>query len=158
MSSGRAAVYKYCSGGRKQPRHPQDPIQSAGGAADYGGRCDHAYYAFAGVLLTLFGIRALVLPVVIMCLCYGISVGLQKCGSRNGNGLHLLALAPMIFVFILPGTTLYQCVALAPGVLYVLYMALSKNNALSWYRQVNIFSLFCKVYIIFSAFVSMVGG
>lgn len=116
------------------------------------------FYAFAGVLLTLFGIRALVLPVVIMCLCYGISVGLQKCGSRNGNGLHLLVLAPMIFVFILPGTTLYQCVALAPGVLYVLYMALSKNNALSWYRQVNVFSLFCKVYIIFAAFVSMVGG
>lgn len=53
--------------------------------------------------------------------------------------------------------TLGFLIALLPVLFYVFWNVFRKNTALSWHRQMDIFSIFWKVYLVFALFVCLIG-
>ncbi len=111
------------------------------------------YYSFAGFFVACTGQSCSLPGLLLPSLCYALSATL---GRRRGLALPLLL--PMLLCFPLPWLGLADRIALLPAVLYPLYLVHTERTGLSHYRQVDVFTLFIKVYPLFFLFMVLIGG
>lgn len=103
------------------------------------------YFFFAEFVAAAFHGRSMLFEMLLLCLCYGILVSVQKFSKKR-----IFLLIPVLILF-LPGSvglTLANRIALIPPVLYILYLILRETYGLSWDRQADIFSASWKAFSI----------
>ncbi len=107
------------------------------------------YYAFGGFVAFLAGSTgSCFLPLILLqALCGTLSYVLEKRGGARFLPLLLLAVS-----FVLPGMGLADRIAAVPGCAYVIWAAVKKRYVPDWNAQIDIFQLFWKILLGFSAF------
>lgn len=96
------------------------------------------YFYFAELFVAAKGKTSQLIPMIVLCVCYGILVYLLK------NNFKKIYLALPFLVLLLPGSHL---IALLPPLFYILYLIIKENVGLSWDRQSELFSMSCKVFL-----------
>ena len=96
------------------------------------------YFYFAELFVAAKGKPSQFIPMIVLCMCYGILVYLLK------NNFKKIYLALPFLVLLLPGSHL---IALLPPIFYILYLIIKENVGLSWDRQSDLFSISCKVFL-----------
>lgn len=107
------------------------------------------YFFIAELFVVSSGGSSQFIPMLLLSLCYGILVFLQK---RNAS--KLLLLLP-ILVFFYPGSKL---LALLPPCAYILYLIWEEQTMLSWDRQSELFSMSLKLFLIAGACICLSGN
>lgn len=115
------------------------------------------YGAFAGLVCAYFGGGSMFGGLFFLSLCFGISAKFKSEKIRRffivisaASGLAVLYLWPNE-AQVIDGSVFL------PAAAYVVCMVWRDNYELSWYRQVDIFSVFWKVFLAFAVLMSMVG-
>ncbi len=125
------------------------------------------YYTFAGTAAVLLGgspaILLASLGIQSLCVSASYAADRKACGIREKKGAaggfpRFLPLALLILCFLLPGAGLAERVAAVPPAAYVLWLSARRLYQPDWSRQVDIFSLFWKLFLAFFAAVSFCGG
>ena len=96
------------------------------------------YFFFAELFVVAKGNPSQFLPMIALCVCYGILVYLLK------NNFKKIYLALPFVVLLFPGSHL---IALLPPIFYILYLIIKENVGLSWDRQSDLFSVSYKVFL-----------
>lgn len=96
------------------------------------------YFYFAELFVAAKGKTSQLIPMIVLCVCYGILVYLLK------NNFKIIYLSLPFLVLLLPGSHL---IALLPPIFYILYLIIKENVGLSWDRQSELFSMSCKVFL-----------
>lgn len=107
------------------------------------------YFFFAELFVVTTTNPSQLFHMLILCVCYGISVYLQRQAFRK-----IYLLLPVLVLFI-PGGSLF---ALFPAILYVIYLLAKENTALSWDRQSELFSASYKIFLIAGACICLSGN
>ncbi len=110
------------------------------------------YYAFAGTLACVFGGERTLPALLLLSGCYALSSALRK-----RKWARLLALAPGLLCFLLPGVSAADRVACLFPLVYCIYLAWTGEYSLNWGRQADVFSLFWKAFAVFAILMAAIG-
>ncbi|MCD8160220.1 MAG: DUF4129 domain-containing protein [Clostridiales bacterium] len=112
------------------------------------------YYAFCGFFVVLAGAEA---PVLLWAWGVQSLTGLLTWLLRDRGRLRFLPLALLAVGWLLPGGGVPAWVAMAPPAAYVVWLTAMQRYLPEWGRQVDIFSVFWKVFLIFCLFMLVMG-
>ena len=96
------------------------------------------YFFFAELFVAAKEKPSQLIPMIVLCICYGILVYLLK------NNFKKIYLALPFIVLLIPGSHL---IALLPPIFYILFLIIKENVGLSWDRQSDLFSVSYKVFL-----------
>ena len=99
------------------------------------------YYAFASFIAVCGGARYALAGLLLQTACFTASAVLEK-----RRWLRMAALLPMALFWLLPEVPLADTLLYLPPAAYLIRQAYDGNYPLEWGRQVELFSLFWKVY------------
>lgn len=105
------------------------------------------YYAFASYISVCFGGRYAMVGLLVQAACFALSAAL-----REKLCLRLAALLPSVLLWLLPGIGLADGLLFLPPAVYLVWQAWKGKYPLEWNRQVELFSVFLKVYTCVAAF------
>ena len=109
------------------------------------------YYAFASFVAVGSGSRYALLGLLVQTLCGTLSAMLNK------KVIRLVALLPMAVLWLLPDLALADTLLFIPAAAYLVWQAHDGSSALEWGRQVELFSVFWKVYAAFACLMLLTG-
>lgn len=117
---------------------------------------DLAFYgAFADFVSACFGGQSIMGGLFILSICFGFSSRLRS--LQVGRLLVLSGIVFCLGLVWMIRPAFVDCIVLLPPVVYVFYMVWTGNYQLSWYRQVDIFSVFWKIFFAFAVFMFLIG-
>lgn len=111
------------------------------------------YYALAGTVAACFGGTRALWALLLQSACFALSAALQKRGR-----VRWLAVLPAAALFFLPGAVWADRIAALPGLGYLIWMVWKEDYALSWSRQMDVFSVLWKVCPLFGLVFAVYGG
>lgn len=110
------------------------------------------YYAFASYLSVCFGGRYAMIGMLVQAACFTLSAAL-----REKPRLRLAVLLPVMLLWLLPGIGVADSVLFLGPAIYLVWQAWKGKYPVEWNRQVELFSVFLKVYTCVAAFLLLSG-
>ncbi len=117
------------------------------------------YYTFASVIAIYLNKESgdfIFIRMFLLCLCFGISADMWK--HKTQKIFQLAMILPAILSFLVLKSECIDFIVFVPAVVYVLYLIWAEKYGLSRYRQMELFSVFIKVFLVFIIVLFIIGG